>query len=341
MDNSANSKPLEALRGYGDGTLWNRLNELGDFSAGSDFFEFPPPIDLRAPLGTPPPILYHYTDARGLDGILKGNSLWASAAYFLNDSSEIEYGCQILLNELRTWLEPNRENKCFTAQVLRGINELFGNVGSRLSRSINIYVACFCEQGNLLSQWRAYGQGGGYAIGFRSPLDATMRSNGPHTLRLSKVIYDKLRQTERVGTLLRDAILAVNEAFGDQQVDDLNLLGDTVWMIQELILDEIVRFKHPAFLDEREWRLVARFDPRTTIGPAENINEPFFHFRNSNGYMIPYIVLKPTAARLPVVSIRFGPSMDFRRYENSTRLFLADAGYPQVDLTGSDLPVIL
>jgi hypothetical protein len=29
-----------------------------------------------------------------------------------------------------------------------------------------VYITCFCEDGDLLSQWRGYADPGGYAIGF-------------------------------------------------------------------------------------------------------------------------------------------------------------------------------
>src|SRR3954451_15088828 len=50
------------------------------------------------------PELYHYTTAEGLKGIIEENYLRASSAYFLNDSSEVDYGCRIIkqaLNELQ------------------------------------------------------------------------------------------------------------------------------------------------------------------------------------------------------------------------------------------------
>jgi hypothetical protein len=35
---------------------------------------------------------FHYTTAQGLKGIIDGKCLWATAASYLNDASEIEYG---------------------------------------------------------------------------------------------------------------------------------------------------------------------------------------------------------------------------------------------------------
>jgi len=42
-------------------------------------------------------LLYHYTTADGLKGIIEKNELWATSAYFLNDSAEITYGYGLLI----------------------------------------------------------------------------------------------------------------------------------------------------------------------------------------------------------------------------------------------------
>jgi hypothetical protein len=39
----------------------------------------------------PPAILYQYTDATGLMGILQSGAVWATDARFLNDAAELEY----------------------------------------------------------------------------------------------------------------------------------------------------------------------------------------------------------------------------------------------------------
>jgi len=37
-------------------------------------------------------MLWHYTDASGLMGIVEHERLWATQTSFLNDSTELEYG---------------------------------------------------------------------------------------------------------------------------------------------------------------------------------------------------------------------------------------------------------
>src|SRR5437660_10589388 len=52
-----------------------------------------------------PRILYHYTDAAGLLGLLKTNRLWATNRRFMNDPTETEYAANLIraaLNDSRT-----------------------------------------------------------------------------------------------------------------------------------------------------------------------------------------------------------------------------------------------
>jgi hypothetical protein len=61
-------------------------------------------------------VIYHYTDAAGLFGIISNDELWASAPSSLNDASELSYGFQLLerqwqlerkspLGPIRAWLD--------------------------------------------------------------------------------------------------------------------------------------------------------------------------------------------------------------------------------------------
>lgn len=50
---------------------------------------------LRKQSSNPPDILYHYTDSKGIHGILESKSLWASHAFFMNDPKELTHGMNI------------------------------------------------------------------------------------------------------------------------------------------------------------------------------------------------------------------------------------------------------
>jgi hypothetical protein len=107
-------------------------------------------------------LLFHYTAAEGLKGIIENNELWASSAYFLNDSTEVIYGYGLLKEALVEWIANNpRPEVSLSLEIARDFRRSFDEDLLNVGNIRPIYLACFCEQDNLLSQWRTYGQSGG------------------------------------------------------------------------------------------------------------------------------------------------------------------------------------
>ena len=102
-----------------------------------------------------PPHLYHYTNATGLQGILRSKTIWATQFDFLNDSSEFLYAADFLQRHLQA-----RGDAISSAGWnLDGLTEAV--------RASPHHVTSFCEDGDLLSQWRGYARtNDGYAAGF-------------------------------------------------------------------------------------------------------------------------------------------------------------------------------
>src|SRR5882724_7991667 len=72
-------------------------------------------------------LLFHYTTADGLKGIIEKNELWATSAYFLNDSAEITYGCGLLKEVLDEWVAKNlRPEESLTLGLARDLRKSFG-----------------------------------------------------------------------------------------------------------------------------------------------------------------------------------------------------------------------
>jgi hypothetical protein len=219
------------------------------------------PFDVIAPYIQPD--LFHYTTIEGLRGIIESNMLHASSAYHLNDSSEIEYGCQLVVDATGKWLQVNSGKQSLGLKMLEVINATFTSEPSRIGRYFGIYVVCFCENGNLLSQWRAYGQTGGYAIGMlSSALEVGLLAPGFFDTRLLKVIYDPQEQEQ----IIHSVITAYLEEIENKDLytirpdprQKMRFQSRLGLFLQELLLEQVVRFKNPAFAEEREWRIVAR-----------------------------------------------------------------------------------
>lgn len=130
-----------------------------------------------------PELLYHYTDQKGLLGILgeKEKCIWATHINYLNDTSEGQIFTKLLLNELnrRAATDPDGAPSNITAyeRLLRLSSDQANHQNEALEIGLSAFswitnqstfVTSFSAHGNLLSQWRAYsGSDGGYSIGFK------------------------------------------------------------------------------------------------------------------------------------------------------------------------------
>jgi Protein of unknown function (DUF2971) len=278
--------------------------------------------------------LFHYTAAEGLKGIIEKNELWASSAYFLNDSSEIMYGYGVLKEVLEGWIKScGRDEYSMALGFARGLLRGFGH--DLLSKNIidPIYLACFCEEGNLLSQWRAYGQTGGYSLAFNfRPFDTSLRPEPVgYTSRLIKVEYDRPKQLERCRVILQEVLPIFDDSSVTQALREVSPVGspnrgfsEIGRVIREMLMEEALAFKDKAFEVEREWRLVVR--RREDDGGR---TPPMIHFRLARGLLIPYIRLIPAGegAKIPLAFVRSGPTIDGLLAFLSLRPFLDRHGF--------------
>ena len=219
----------------------------------------------RTPSGT---TLFHYTSTGGLIGIIEQSLLWATSAYYLNDSSEVLYGYEILSEVLRGWISScELTNDSLSLAMAQQLQDGFGN--HLLNRNIitPVYLACFCEDGNLLSQWRAYSESGGYCLGFTAfgegPVLAIKPEPCVYTARWVKVEYERAEQMRRCREVL-DRLLPILEepGLGEalQKFDSSSQFGFEGFLraISDVLVEEIVAFKSNAFEVEKEWRIVVR-----------------------------------------------------------------------------------
>jgi hypothetical protein len=108
---------------------------------------------------------FHYTDFRGLDGILKSGQIWFTDYRHLNDRTELMHGIGLAKAMLTR-----------RARVggLRGA--LFGWIDDLLTkrnfgRALSFFIASFSQNPDDLHQWRSYADDGrGVAIGFSAKL---------------------------------------------------------------------------------------------------------------------------------------------------------------------------
>jgi hypothetical protein len=254
-----------------------------------------------------PDFLYHYTSGQGLLGILQSDSVWASQIRYMNDSKEFTHAVEQATGALNMlgMASPNktgtRPELC--RAVIRYLEEL---------DHLAIYVACFSEISDSLSQWRGYCPPSfGYRIGFdRVKLDTVAEEQG---FELKKCVYDRDEQTQTVSKWASKTIEALETGCPTNEDPD-----EYTYANSGMFLPNFVAFapymKDPSFIDEREWRLVGRVrgdDNRVTLRPGRSLLVPY----------VP-ITLNSTTALSPINDILVGPTPEPRLAINSLSLRL-------------------
>ena len=118
----------------------------------------------RAGRHLPTGLIYHYCDATALLNILKTRRVWATSTKYLNDTTEL------LAFSADMRMHADRHRKTAAGEALSDIVDFYWIASDmRQTQTIGMdrFACCFSTDGDLLSQWRAYGNDGrGYAIGF-------------------------------------------------------------------------------------------------------------------------------------------------------------------------------
>ena len=311
------------------------------------------------PVAVPPNgYLYHYTSVEGLKGIIENNELWATSAYYLNDSAEVIYGCGVLKQALDQWIAQNpRSVDSLSLRLATDLRKAFGDDFLNKTLIEPIYLVCFCENDNLLSQWRAYGQSGGYSLGFKVAIGSRFENEGftpeprTYTGKWVKVEYKRPKQAERCETILNSVLTVFDDA---ETAHAIVSIGDHPQsgysrffrIIVEMLFEEIVGFKNEAFKEENEWRIVVR--PRELL--KQRVGDDYddggtpmpIYFRCSKGMLIPYVKLNAHyLKKLPIASVRSGPTLDKTTAQMSIVMILEKNGFPPVSVEGSDITVRL
>jgi hypothetical protein len=286
------------------------------------------------------PVLYHYTDAFGLHGIVTSNCLWASAAQFSNDASEIEYAVVTALEIVEEQWESKKRLSPWEKLLADHVRQL---LLTPLHTFGQPFLVSFCEDGDLLSQWRAYGRNSGFSLAFspltRNERDLLVCKDGFRTV-LRRIVYEPDKQRARLRYILKNLIKLVN-AFpftltsprGASAHVELSLI-----LLLELT-DWVCTVKHEAFSEEREWRIITYPRGATLVGIKP---EDFkgVSVRPTSKLLLPYMVLEPSSGkRLPLVGIRCGPGRLQEQSGRALKILLRNHGYPSLPITFSEVPL--
>ncbi len=246
-------------------------------------------------------LVYHYTNDDGLQGIVSGGKLWLSNVFKQNDPSELKYGLSVLCRFLEEQsLEDGAEIRRFVETVRKFTEE-------GLPSAVNSFSCSLSLDGDHLGQWRAYGDNGsGFALGFdaRGLVERFAAAARPDRAS-PDVIRIRYREAELAEAQRDLATFALNAA---RRIVDVGRAPAktagrfvhfgtalSIWAIQLSLF-----FKHPAYRDEREFRLLELYPLNFPVPDAKLRRRPYalveyveFDWRSADPHPLKRIVVGP------------------------------------------------
>lgn len=274
-----------------------------------------------------PASLFHYTTQQGVIGIVSNKRLWASKIHYLNDATEFRLAFDICSNHLQALLKGERSTKRRTK-----IKTLLSNL--REIASLNLCVAALSENGDLLSQWRAYtGPSSGFSIQFNSAKLGKLGKTAGY--RLVKCVYDPKLHVELIESLVADSLeVEFNTKEATVTMTGANSLAITVTPtggdFSMKFAQLAAELKSPAFSEEAEWRLLSE----------AGISVMEMSFRPGLSMIIPYAAISLGDEKTGLFeSVTIGPTPHPELAENSVRSLLAQQNFArQVHVKQSGVP---
>jgi hypothetical protein len=238
----------------------------------------------------PPDTLFHYTTLPGIIAVAQNKHLWATSIRHLADAKEFSYAHEMLADALKARAGVCAQDVVATVDVL--LFQLTHAWQSKLSFSGSlgsIFVTSFSSEGDLLSQWRAYCPGGGYALGFRTEVLVNLATDQGFELRQCSYNVDEhRRECDEIAAAVIKAVAEVPKEIRQSLVGtparpSMEAVG-FLYPIQQQMVGEIQMhapvWKHPSFREEAEWRLVSVYrDRRIKFRPGRTAIVPYVEFR--------------------------------------------------------------
>jgi hypothetical protein len=258
-----------------------------------------------------PPILWHYTTAEGLIGIVQNQRLWMSHVTCMNDSEEYRHGLGYLIQAVGI----RQRQRPPPPHIQKLYNALIGPVVDMMNiRNIpQLFVGCFSGETDALTHWIEYGRHGvGYAIGFDTETLRAAASIG--NAALIRCVYDDDIKTRITVDILGEAEKILSDIVARSQnipVDMLvnyflaRFISDVAWFVGPI-------FKNAIFEPEREWRIISSSPPQLS-----SIGEVKYVAKQNEIREIVELLIKENDKMSPIIEIKVGSNRDERLREIS------------------------
>lgn len=271
-------------------------------------------------------ICWHYCSNDSFIKIIQSHTLWLTDSSTMNDSTE----CKIMIDRINEYFDATPE----TPRSKNMKRTILANCQDRR------FLSCFSLDADLLSQWCKYADDGyGIAICFdfsklHIPDKLLLGAMNNEQIGFSQVIYNQTAQRR----IIKDLILE-----HEQMCDNLaknpekqTIASSDILKCYQLLIGYSMVFKHPAFAEEKECRLI--YAPYRDCKPA---------YRSKKGNLSPYFAFpfafKDDQGELTqcddvIIEIKLGPRNTSR--PEDIQKFLTENGYTNVKITKSQIPYV-
>ncbi|WP_375069162.1 DUF2971 domain-containing protein [Stenotrophomonas lactitubi] len=289
------------------------------------------------------PLLAHYTSLSTMESIFRGEEIWMSHPFLMNDDEELRWGIVEGVKRIRTneSLASTFGSASNYAAFLEAVEGAMDKEGS--TNALDTYVACFCqhEKGDtdgLLSMWRAYGaDGGGVAIVFDT---SALVEDEESPLIIAPVSYATTKERyawmDWALSICSKAITGFGPSANDVSV------GQIAYAYFQRLRYFALFTKHAAFREENEWRVVYfpdrdekhRYSALLSYAITQKGIQPKLKLRlGANAVGAPLLLEKA------VHSILLGPTAGSLLSEHALKRMLCTLGKPalaqKVDLSST------
>ena len=277
--------------------------------------------------GERPEIVYHYTNSDGLVGIVSSGALWATDLRFVNDAAELDHALGSMVAAVE-----RAKSRFSGAAPLMLLDRLGGAIALKQGFP-SVHSVSFSANGDLLSQWRAYGEsGGGYAVGFaafdlRPDFGQGIPAGGGS---LHRVIYDSTTQDQLLNGVIDqgcELVERVSRADGDIESVAQGLVGRLLSGSENGLF---YCLKAEGWAEEAEWRTIYALPVDEAVR---------LEFRTVGRIPVPYLPLRDSGNGLPIREVVLGPSTPQRTAETAVASLLNRYGYGEAEVKRSELPL--
>lgn len=284
-------------------------------------------------------IVYHYCSLESAYHIIRSGIIFSSDLSYMNDSDELQFGINIMIDALNAIICKKNINKDYKQWIRSFLSMNEHSLRSNLEDE-SVYITCFSKKADDLNQWRAYGNNG---FGLCLKFDFKVLLYDPLTEDYTQgpVIYLNKRDHSNDKNW-KDVVSDIQKYFYNlwkESKDNTKSLYDVLEMIPDRLKIGIRFYKNDDFKEEGEYRLVSM-----------NSKDRIVKTRPGKECLIPYIEmpLENEKKESALKGIIIGPSIHNKsRMKKSLITFLKeldrnnDTNFcDQVSIDSSSIPYI-